>query len=138
MGLLGRIGKEWGKQAANGGSRVRDYLGGPPMMAGIGGAAIGGPAAAFAAADGGDPMAAAGQYGGMGAAMMGGFGAVASGTMGMKQLIIAIAKAMKQKMPEAADNEIIMNAQRVVQDAMGRPDARAQLEKILGKMNWDQ
>lgn len=137
-GLLGRIGKEWGREAAHpSGMSLGQIVTAPVGLGAVGGAALGAPAALLGASEGPESAMNWGAHAGaFGATGMGALGAVAAGTMGLKQLVTAIARAMKQKMPQASDNEIIMNAQRVVQDAMSRPDARAQLEKILGPMNW--
>ena len=117
MGIFSKLGK---MIPANAAQDTADTF-----LMGVGGGALGGAASAMTSGD--DAMVPgmiAGAGGGLAARGM---------HMGAKQLIKAVAAAMKQKMPQAPDNEIMMNAQRVVQEAMSRPEGRAQLEQMMGK-----
>jgi hypothetical protein len=93
------------------------------FLMGVGGGALGGLGATMTSGD--DAMVPG---------MIAGFGggvAARGAQMGIKQLIKSIASAMKQKMPDAPDNEIMMNAQRVVQDAMNTPEGSARLQQAM-------
>lgn len=129
MGLLGRvgqlgkrIGREWNEQAEyEGGSKLGSYLAGPPVLGGLTAAGFGGGAMALDAANGGgdDPYDRAREAAMIGGLGMGGVAALASGTMGGRQLIIAIARALKKQRPDLPDEAVIQQAQSMA----SKPDA---------------
>ena len=145
MGLLSRIGKEfsgqfgktvphhrWGETLG----LTREAMSLPqrasvPLSAGALGAGAG---AAFGAASGGDPMEGAMQGAGLGA-LAGGIGIA---PLMSKRLVIAIAQALKQQAPQAADAEVIQQAQKMAAAMQANPAARSQVEQILGPMDWGQ
>jgi len=117
MGMLSKLGNMIPPNAAQ---NTADTF-----LMGVGGGALGGLGATMTS---GDNAMVPGMIAGFGGGI-----AARGAQMGIKQLIKSIAMAMKQKMPDVPDNEIMMSAQRVVQDAMSRPESRAQLEQMIGK-----
>lgn len=130
MGLLGRIGKNVGQQFPEtwGGRAPLDGMV-PSALLGAAGGGIG------AAAMPGDPTAGGMAAGaGMGAAA----GAAIPFSVAAKRIVMAVAKAMKQQAPDQADDMLMQQAAKFTQSAQSNPDARAQIERIIGPINWDQ
>lgn len=116
MGMLSKLG---GMIPPNAAQSAADTF-----LMGVGGGAMG--AAGGSMMGGGDAMVP-GMMAGAGAGI-GARGAVG----GIRQLVMAVARAMKQKMPNQPDQVILQQANAVVQEAMSRPESRAQLEQMLG------
>lgn len=130
MGLLSRIGKNVAEQFPN------SWRGRSPMETVL-------PSAMLGASIGG--IGAAAQPGDMTNDQFGtaaGIGALAGAAVplgiGAKRVVVAIARALKQRAPQLPDEAILGQAQKMAEAAQANPSARAQLESILGKMDWGQ
>lgn len=129
MGLLGRIGKNIGGQFPDtwAGRAPMDGLVPSALM----GATVGGIGAAAMPGD----VATSGMTAGAGMGALA--GAAIPFSVAAKRIVMAVAQAMKKQAPEAADEMVLGKAQQIASSARSDPNARQQIERIVGKIDWD-
>lgn len=133
MGLFSRIGKEWANEAKQpAGSTLGQYIGGPLMMGGIG-AGLGGGAGAAFGSEGGTKGALDGATfgGGIMGAGLGAVGGAASGSMALRQLVVSIARAIKQRAPDMPDEMAMQQAMKILQTKRGPQNVGMFKDEVL-------
>jgi hypothetical protein len=73
-----------------------------------------------------------------GAAIGAGLGIGIPYSVAAKRIVMAVAKALKQQRPDVPEEAAIAKATEFVQSSRSQPNARAQIEKIVGKIDWDK
>lgn len=95
-----------------------------PLSSGALGAGIGG---ALGAATGGDAGEGAMQGAGLGAAA----GAMGIAPLMGKRLVIAIAQALKRQAPQAPDEQVMLQAQKLLQNPT--PEVEQFIQRVMGQ-----
>jgi len=130
MGLLSRIGRNVAEEFPS------NWRGRSPVETVVPSALLGGAIGGIgAAAQPGDMTGDQfGSAAGLGAVL----GAAVPAGIGAKRIVMAIARAIKQQSPQAADDLVLKSAQKLASEAQSNPNVRAQLERTIGPLDWGQ